>query len=260
MKKVQAELTTGKRELTLPIRMVSDWHLGHPASRLADLSAVGPYLRGAGTLVMVGDGREELVDGWRPRADALWAELQDRCATQGVEFVALTGNHDPDSSEDGWLFLDGRRILVTHGDMVYDTTSPWSRELFKRRTEVLTYLETCPAQTMTDRWQATREIGKILRPEKKMAPNLLIYAKIALWPPERLLEIGKTWAGFVAESGKFLDRFAPEVNDLVCGHFHRPGQFKVGQRTVWNTGSMMKFSRAMVVEYDGKDLRKVTIG
>ena len=254
MKTTQAQLTTGKRELPLPLRMVSDWHLGHPGSQIEKISQVSHLLHGVGTLVMVGDGREELVESWREKADSLWDELQRACEERGVVFVALTGNHDPGASPEGWMALDEGRVLVTHGDMVYETSSPWSRELFERRDEVQEVLSTRDCSNLEERWHCAREIGCLLRPNAKMSPNFLAYLKLALWPPERLVEVGKVWAGFAKEGDRFLNQFAPEVETLVCGHFHRGGQFQVGKRNVLNTGSLMKMCRGFAADYDGEKL------
>lgn len=254
MKTISADLTTGTRELPLPLRFVSDWHLGHPASQVKKISQVERYLDGIGTLVMVGDGREELVEGWRDQADQLWQDLQAACMKRGVTFVALTGNHDPGASEEGWLKLEEGRIFVTHGDMIYETSSPWSRELFSKREAVQELLDSRDCSSVSERWQCAREVGLLLRPDAKMAPNLLGYLKLALWPPGRLLEIGKVWTGFAREGDLFLKRFAPEAEVLVCGHFHRPGQFQLQDRVVWNTGSLMKMSKGLALDYDGHSL------
>lgn len=255
MKTTEAQLTTGKRDLPLPLRMVSDWHLGHPGSQIQAISQVEHLLDGVGTLVMVGDGREELVDGWRAKSDRLWEELQAACEQRGVGFVALTGNHDPDASDEGWMTLEEGRILVTHGDMVYDAASPWSRELFAKREEVEGVLSSRDCSSLEERWQCAREIGCLLRPDAKMSPNFLGYLKLALWPPQRLVEVGRVWAGFAKEGDLFLDRFSPEAETLICGHFHRAGRFRVGQRRVFNTGSLMKMCRGFAVDYDGEELK-----
>lgn len=254
MKTTLAELTTGPRELPLPVRFVSDWHLGHPGSKVSEIAQVEHLLDGAGTVVMVGDGREELAESWMPESDRLWTELQEACEKRGIVFVPLTGNHDPGVSEDGWLKLLEGRILVTHGDMIYDTTAPWSRELFERREEVTTLLKEHPSESLSDRWQCARKVGRLLRPTEKMPENIAGYLKIALWPPERLLEVGKVWAGFAHEGARFLDSFAPETEILICGHFHRPGRFFADERMIWNLGSLMKMSRAFAVDFDGREV------
>lgn len=258
MAQTLAELTSGTRQLALPIRIVSDWHLGHPGSRLTSIAMIEHLLDGVGTLVMAGDGREELVASWRGLADELWGQLEQGCRNRGVEFIALTGNHDPEVSLEGWLTLDEGRILVTHGDMIYETASPWSKELFAKREEVASFLNTQNCRGLMERWQCALEVGKMLRPCCRFSPSLfgyLAYLKLALWPPERLLAIGKVWAGFAREGNCFLNKFAPETETLVCGHFHRPGRFQVGAREVINTGSLMRLSKGLVVDYDGKSLK-----
>ena len=247
-------MTTGFRELPLPIRMTSDWHLGHPGSRIGAISQVEHLLEGINTLVMVGDGREELVKTWRQQADQLWSELQQQCERKGIMFVVLTGNHDPNASGEGWMRLQEGRILVTHGDMIYETSSPWSKELFAKREEVAKLLEVKTCECLEDRWRCAREVGLLLRPHEKMNPDFLSYLKQALWPPERLVEVGKVWAGFAKEGERFLEEFSPESDTLVCGHFHRPGKYQAGAKTVWNTGSAMKMSRGLTIDFDGEAL------
>lgn len=249
-----AELTSGPRQLPLPIRIVSDWHLGHPGSRIRTLASIEHLLEGVGTLVMAGDGREELVAGWRESADTLWEELLSACRERKVEFVALTGNHDPEVSEEGWLTLLNGRILVTHGDMIYPTASPWSKELFARREQVMSFLKEQTCEGLSDRWLCARHVGVMLRPNLRRAPSFLGYLKLALWPPERLVEIVKVWSGFAREGERFLEEFAPEAETLICGHFHRPGRFRVGQHEIINTGSLMRLSKGVSVDFDGNDL------
>lgn len=241
------------------MRLVSDWHLGHPGSQVHSLAQVEHLLDGAGTLVMVGDGREELVAAWREKADDLWEELQLACQRRGIHFVALTGNHDPSASEEGWIKLFEGRLLVTHGDMIYQESSPWSRELFANRDLVADCVARHSCQTLTERWHCAREVGKLLRPREKTPTHFLGYLKLALWPPERLLEIAKVWAGFATEADRFAEAFSKESQVLICGHFHRLGEFQVGERTVWNLGSLMKMSRGLVLDVDEDGIRSQKI-
>jgi predicted phosphodiesterase len=240
--------------LPLPIRIVSDWHFGHPGSRIQSIAQVEAALEGVGTLVVAGDGREELMADWRERGEALWQELVSACRERGIELVALTGNHDPGISGEGWLKLQDGRVLVTHGDMVYDAASPWSRYFFNNRQHVEDYLRENPATNLHERWRNAVAVGRLLRPCGKASPGFFGNLKQALWPPERLLEILKVWSGFVKQGDAFLERFSPKTEVMVCGHFHRPGEFRYGQRRVINTGSLMKFCRGAMVDFDGVEL------
>lgn len=248
------EATSGPLELPLPIRIVSDWHLGHPGAAIREIEQIAHELSGVGTLVMAGDGREELMRAWRLQGDKLWTELSERCEAMQIRLVALTGNHDPNVSGEGWLRLDEGRILVTHGDLIYETASPWSRCLFDKREEVESYLASHPADSLFSRWQNAMAVGRILRPSRQQGTSLLAYASQALWPPQRLVAIVAAFRGFVAECGRFLDRYAPEVEVIICGHFHRGGRFSSGGRRVLNTGSLMKFDRGYAVDFDGESL------
>lgn len=243
----------------MPIRLVSDWHLGHPGSRVREILQIEHLLDGVGTLVMVGDGREELVEAWRERADQLWETLQEACRSRKVRFLALTGNHDPSVSQDGWMKLFRGRVLITHGDMIYETASPWSRELFANREAVRQCLTTNTCHSLTDRWQCAQEVGRLLRPRHQMPRHLLGYLKLALWPPERLLEVGKVWSGFAKETERFTAAFSPESEVVVCGHFHRSGKFQAGERTVWNLGSLMRMSKGLALDIDEDGIRSQVI-
>lgn len=259
----KVELRTGTRELRLPIRFVSDWHMGHPASLVQSLGRIEPLLDNIGTLVMVGDGREEIIPGWEDQADSIWEKFEGLCQSKGVDLVAMPGNHDPDVSGDAWMFLRGRDILVTHGDMIFDETAPWSRELFENEEAVTSYLSQANPKTLEDRWKDTQEVGLHLLPkatEKKL--SFFGAAKRALWPPRRLLGVMETWRKFVDEGDRFLERFSPSTTTLICGHFHRLGKFDAGSRTIYNLGSLMKFDRGGVIDFDGAQLcfRRVESG
>lgn len=260
-KTLAAEATSGLVELPLPIRVVSDWHLGHPGSAIRSIKQVAHELAGIGTLVMAGDGREALYRSWRQEGDSLWRDLEKVCELQGIKLVALTGNHDPDASGEGWLKLDGGRIFITHGDVVYDTASPWSRHLCEHREAVTDYLMANPPDTLLQRWQNAISVGRMLRPSQSESRHLFHFVKRSLWPPSRLWEIGKAWTGFISESGRFLEQYVPEAEVMICGHFHRGGQFLTGGRRILNTGSQMKFCRGYAVDFDGEELvfRRVRI-
>lgn len=40
----------------------------------------------------------------------------------------LTGNHDPDISSCHTLELAASRVLITHGDILFDNIVPWGRD------------------------------------------------------------------------------------------------------------------------------------
>ncbi|MEM9080808.1 MAG: metallophosphoesterase [Verrucomicrobiota bacterium] len=252
--KIEVELTSGKREVELPLRIVSDWHMGHPASRVGSVERMFILLEGVGTLIMAGDGREELVVGWRQQADEMWDELLRACEERGIEVISLTGNHDPDVSEEGWLLCDEGRIFVTHGDLFYETASPWSCKLFAFREEVTAMVKEARKETLEDRWRLAVRIGRFLRPAKPLSANLLVQIYKAVWPPDRLLAIRHTWADFPRQACEFVDCYVPGVETVVCGHFHRMGDFRRGGKRVLNLGAMHKFSRAAVVDFDGESL------
>ena len=60
--------------------------------------------------------------------DRLRADLRAWLATFDRPTTVLTGNHDPDVSPHHTLDLADGRVFVTHGDILFDSIVPWSRD------------------------------------------------------------------------------------------------------------------------------------
>ena len=115
--------------MRLPVRIFSDLHLGHKASRICDVAALMPLFEGAGTVVFNGDTWEELSPAWRGRSGEMCAELRGLLAGAGIDGVFLPGNHDPGEGGVGFVELAGGRIVVTHGDALLRDGAPWKRAI-----------------------------------------------------------------------------------------------------------------------------------
>ena len=255
---------TTEPDLAPPIRVVSDLHLGHPASRVTDVAALRPILEGAATVIFNGDPCELSYSGWRPEGEALHADLVALCEEVGVRPVFVTGNHDPRISDTGWI--DMGPVFVSHGDMILPTSAPWSWEYIRNKEKVHGILEArndaSPHHGLAHRYETLRELHAAMVPEpgpRKRTTGGGKYLLSALWPPERSFTMLQAWTTMVNRAEGFVARYRPESRAFLYGHFHRAGVWKRKGRIHVNTGSFMARMQTLVADFDGEALtvRKV---
>jgi len=117
-------------------RILSDLHLGHVASKVSAAQLLEPLLEGCDRLILAGDIWQERTQGESfEKAKGLLDDLMQMVDQRGIQLELLRGNHDP-GSEKGIAWLLDRKVLVTHGDAVFDDATPWSREIATYRDEV----------------------------------------------------------------------------------------------------------------------------
>lgn len=238
-----------------PVRVLSDLHLGHPASRLDHVEALRPLISGAKTVIFNGDTCEQITDAWLPRAEEKLQQLRSLCHEEGAHAIFLAGNHDPKITDQGWVELWEGRVLVMHGHAIYPRVAPWSHEYLRQKIEIKALLnrrrEENPEPDLAYQWETTRIVTDMLIPEgeRQMGRKGRKYLWSAIWPPERCLNILRVWLTMGATADRFLERFAPEAKVLVYGHFHRSEVCwtRTG-RMQCNTGAFMRGARSLVVE------------
>ncbi len=225
-----------------PIRILSDLHLGHPASLIDHVEQLRPLITGAGTVIFNGDTWQELAKTMQSRSGAMLTELKSLCAEEGVETVFLPGNHDPSISDQNLVELDGGRIVILHGQVIFPEVSPWSNYYFAKQQEVKALLdEKLPlAKSIDDRFLLAKEVVQLMTP-KRWVPkkSKFDYYLNTVWPPKRfwtLLRVRKT---ALKASGKFCQEFFPAAKVVVLGHFHRTFIQKGEDLTLINTGAFM---------------------
>lgn len=236
-----------------PVRILSDFHLGHRVSRIERAEHLRPLIAGAGTVLFNGDTWQELAQPFRERSSAMLGELTALCREEGAEPVFLSGNHDPGWPGTGWVELAEGRILVTHGDAMFFDGSPWSREAIAKQ------------ELIRDLWRehhaAACDAGERLRLAREIARNLVprVYPKgRKLWqriweaahPPQRALRMLQSWLGQADAAARFAERYFPKAEVLVIGHFHRPGIWHRRGRLVINTGAFLPPSKAWWAEWN----------
>ena len=235
--------------------MVSDLHLGHPSALVGSVEWLRPLLAGARTVVFNGDTCELAHAPWRASAEELLGLLRNLCDELGVHPVFLTGNHDYDISERGWLELRDGAVMVTHGDLLVPEVAPWNHQYLLKKREVREVLRrrSGDGKRLEYRWETVRMVEEILKSGADWKPvrtGLLRYWK-ALWPPERIVGILQGWWTMFGAAEQFVEHYRPEAKVFIFGHFHRAGIRMRGSRLYCNTGAYMREARQMVVDLDG---------
>jgi predicted phosphodiesterase len=235
-----------------PVRVLSDLHLGHKVSRIAQVSALRPLIAGAGTIVFNGDTWQELARKFYGRSQEMLADLRELCREEGAEPIFLAGNHDPSWPGPEWLELAGGRIVVTHGDALLRASSPWKREILISDAKVSAIWDRHPtaATDLRERFQVAREIAHDLcSVEYPIGRSLVQRAWDAATPPRRALKMIEAWIGQGAAGAEFCERYFPQAEVLLIGHFHWAGCWLRKGRRILNTGSFTPPGRALWAEW-----------
>lgn len=240
--------------MKLPVRIFSDLHLGHRASRIADAESLRSLFKGAGTVVFNGDTWEELAAPWREKSSVMLGRMREICAEEGCDTIFLRGNHDPGWEGSAWLELAGGRIIVTHGDAVLRASSPWKREILSGAIAVEEIWKQFPAAEtdLESRMAVALKISRLL-PSRQYPRrrSLLSRAIDAVLPPQRAIEILDAWINQGSNGGIFCDRYFPRAEILVIGHFHFAGAWNADGRIILNTGSFVVPGSARWMQWDG---------
>jgi predicted phosphodiesterase len=213
------------------IRIFSDMHYGDRLSRVDRLAQIRPLLDGVTGVVLNGDTVDTRV-GPNPQHTAdcrahVQAFVQD-CA--GLPITFLTGNHDPDFSPHHLLEQAGGRVLVTHGDILFDNIVPWSRDArTMARRIAAAYRDVAPADrpTLATRFAIWRRVAASIPQRHQSERDPLKYAvhlaADTVWPPWRFLRVIHAWRSAPELAAHFVRRHHPRAGFIVIGHTHRPG-------------------------------------
>lgn len=243
--------------MKLPLRILSDVHLGHKASRIDDVERMRPLFRGAGTVLFNGDTWEELSIHWRARSAEMLGQLQSILKEEGCDVLFLPGNHDPGWDGAGFITLAGGRIVVSHGDALLRDGAPWKREMLANRDVVNAFWSDHPAAA-TDpivRHELARKIARRL-PNLSHPDSRSVLSRIldAAFPPQRAIAMLRAWLSQGRLGAAFCEQYFPGAEILITGHFHCRGIRSCRGLTVINTGSFVVPGPAGWVEWDGESL------
>lgn len=253
-------------ELREPILILSDLHLGHPASRLTDPAMLAPLFSGMRTVVFNGDTVET-----RPRK--LWSQrgrmlhsLRDLVEEAGAEMILINGNHDPSISKINHLDLADGAVLVTHGDVLFRNISPWSWEAPLVGSEIQKVLGEMSGDdfaSLEKRLTAIKQASLVLEMHDASSPTGRLAGLAAFlreaWPPWRPLSILRCWYQTPHYAEGLARVFRPRARFVVIGHTHYSGVWKRGPRVIVNTGNFLAYSRrlAVVLDQEQMEVRRI---
>jgi predicted phosphodiesterase len=236
-------------------RILSDLHLGHPASPIRSAADLLPLLDGCPRVLLNGDTLETCSPLLEPASRALFAGLDGAARAAGSELVLQRGNHDPEAGWPAWSTFAGGRVLVTHGDGCFRFGSPWSPWVprLRRRFEEIEreWAEGGNAGDLDGVLELARRWALAFHPRPRHFTGLAGRFETlwhAAWPPRTAWTILRAWIQGPRLAAAWLERHAPAAAVLVIGHTHRPGIWRFGQRWVVNTGAFHPFGRPRLVD------------
>ena len=235
--------------MTLTYRsvFVSDVHLGTSASRAADLLDFLNTVR-AETLYLVGDIIDiEQMKGrssFTPEHHKVVSTLL-KLAADGTDVVYIPGNHDREvralagstlkgiriKIEDTHVAADGRRYLVTHGDVLDQHVRKHSNlELFGAAAyQILLELDV----------QINKLRARMGREEIPISATL----------KQRVASAKRYIAKFEAFAAKYARRRG--FDGIICGHIHKPEVRDIEGIRYANDGDWVEHRSALTEDADG---------
>lgn len=222
------------------LRILSDLHFHDASSKLRRLDDLEPLLAGVDTLWLNGD----TCDNQSGLSAAAVAEMLAffRSRVPAVRFI--TGNHDPDISQDHWLETAEARLCAVHGDVFFDDLVPWGRqrELITARRQAARLLH----PELDDRGLAGRialhrlactGLASEHNLESRHPAHRLRRLVAALFPPSQFLAMLRVWRTLPGLVAVHAPEWFPAAQVVVTGHVHFPRVWRRGALTVVNTGA-----------------------
>jgi predicted phosphodiesterase len=238
------------------IRIVSDVHFAERSSRVSALDQLLPLLEGADLFVFNGDTLDTRPGGDVQRTARLRREVLGFFGSCGTPVVFLTGNHDPNLTQRHFMEIGDGRVLVTHGDVLFDTIVPWSGEAKLIRHKVLAALGALPAdgsaglEGVLGAFRAVEgAIPQRHQAESKALRYAISLARDTVWPPHRAFLMLKAWRQAPGRAAALAQSYRPRARCIVNGHTHRAGVWRTPSGVaVVNTGTFTWPFGAMTAE------------
>jgi len=227
---------------------ISDVHLGCGFSRAAELfDFLGRYE--PDRLYLVGD----IIDGWKLKRNFAWNDTASFVVRRvlgmlqrGTRVFYVTGNHDEFlrgftphvfggmELADSFVHvtLDGRRLLVIHGDCFDQVTrhAAWIYGLGDRAYTVALHLNMWMNQVRRWLGKPSWSFSAMLKQRVKQAVN------------------------FINDFEHFVARYTRQqgCSGVVCGHIHVPAIRSIGGIDYHNCGDWVEHCSAIVEHVDGR--------
>ncbi|HTO05238.1 MAG TPA: metallophosphoesterase, partial [Opitutus sp.] len=226
-------------------RIFSDLHYGDRASTLRSLADVRPLLEGCSSIVLNGDTLDTRPSRTPEVALQARSEVNHFFAMEAPPTTWLTGNHDPDISDQHAVELNDRLVYVTHGDILFENLVPWGRDADDLSREISAELarfepneRTLLAHQFIAFRRAAAAIPQRHQSERNTLKYLLSFSADTFWPPLRILKVLKAWRETPARAASLLKRHQLPARVVVMGHTHRRGVTRTPEGIlVFNTGS-----------------------
>jgi predicted phosphodiesterase len=248
------------------VLVLSDLHIGNPASYLTEPGELRDLIAQAepDTVVFNGDTVEMRHEPDMLRGERVARQARELCRDLGAEAVLVTGNHDPAISTNHWMELAGGRVLVTHGDILFPTIVPWSREastaweMHLRKLGEIAGNRPFESLSLPERFHAMRQAcldyESVKASGQASALGKLRMILNECLPPTRPLFILKVWMQTPRLAREFAGENFPRARIVVLGHTHRAGIWEKHGRAVINTGSYTPLSGRQAVIIKGQTL------
>jgi predicted phosphodiesterase len=245
------------------IRILSDVHYGDRGSRVHSLDQLRPLLDGATSLVFNGDTLDTRPGKHAGRTAQMRADVLGFFGAARAPVTFLTGNHDPDLSEEHSLEFASGKVLVTHGDILFESIVPWSRDAGVIRSRIISALASVSdkeAGSLEGRIAAFRSVAATIPQLHQSETNPVRYvlrlAGDTVWPPDRALRILKAWREAPGRAAEMAGRHRPKARFVAIGHTHKPGVWKSPSGVVVvNTGSFCRPFGPMAAEITPERIR-----
>ncbi len=235
--------------------ILSDLHLGREPWR-ATADMLRPLWAGVQHVIINGDVAELYDPRYVEAAERETLRLQELCEADGVTLTLLAGNHDPDVTDERFLFLGDGKILVMHGDSINPAIAPWCATAPVMRAAFDKTLASFPVETreqLGNRLTATRHAALAKWDVIKSDMHMVGFRRM-LRKPWTFFQVMHYWMTFPSEAAKFMERYAPQATVLIAGHTHRQGVWKRGHRTIINTGGYAFPASPRVVILEGRTI------
>jgi predicted phosphodiesterase len=236
-------------------RILSDVHYGDHSSRVKSLAQLLPLTEGVGHLVLNGDMLDTRQGPNPAHTEACRADVRQFIAQVKAPITFLSGNHDPDYTDRHALDLSHGQVFVVHGDILFDSITPWGHDAEPIRQKVRAGLAALPPgadQVLEERIRVFRQVAASIRQRHQAERHLLKYVyrfvTDTIWPPHSAMSMLRAWRDLPQLASELTQRHRPRAKFTIVGHTHRPGIWTPqGGVTVINTGSFsLPFGGQMV--------------
>ena len=227
------------------IRIFSDIHYGDRSSWVRSISQLTPLFEGADTVVLNGDTLDTRSGPFPRRTAELREEATAFFSRAAPQVMLMTGNHDPDLSNLHAQMLAGGRVLVTHGDVLFDSIVPWGRDVPLIRQLVMSEQARytgSDAGSLEARLEIFRRACARIPQRHQVETNrwkhLISFSADTFWPPQNAVRVLRAWWVAPERAAALARAHRPGAQFVLIGHTHRRGIWRTRDgRVIINTGS-----------------------